>query len=66
MLSVSSEYSDERVWARAMMEQEFKARSREVVEVERTTPIFLFEDKEMGKEGVKPLWAEAWDVRSGR
>ncbi|MCJ1315672.1 hypothetical protein MMC15_000992 [Xylographa vitiligo] len=66
MLAVSSADLRERAWTNERMEQEFKARSREVVEVERTTPIFLFEDKEMGKDGAKPLWEEAWDVRGGR
>ncbi|MCJ1432279.1 hypothetical protein MMC27_001635 [Xylographa pallens] len=66
MLAVSSTDARERAWTNERMEQEFKIRSREVVEVERTTPIFLFEDKEMGKDGAKPLWAEAWEVRGGR
>ncbi|MCJ1377963.1 hypothetical protein MMC17_001059 [Xylographa soralifera] len=66
MLAVSSADARERAWTNERMEQEFKARSREVVEMERTTPIFLFEDKEMGKDGTRPLWAEAWDVRGGK
>ena len=66
MLAVSSTDARERAWTDERMEQEFKIRSREVVEVERTTPIFLFEDKNMGKDGAMPLWAEAWEVRTGR
>ncbi|MCJ1284173.1 hypothetical protein MMC26_003504 [Xylographa opegraphella] len=67
MIAVSSTDARERAWTNRKMEQEFMARSRDVVEVERTTPIFLFEDNEMMENnGTKPLWVEAWEVRAGR
>ncbi|MCJ1387735.1 hypothetical protein MMC18_000578 [Xylographa bjoerkii] len=66
MLSVSSADPRERLWADQTMQQEWGSRAKEVLEVERTTPIFLFEDKEMGKGGIRPLWVEGWDVRGGR
>ena len=64
ILSICSRDEKERAWALRRMEEEWKARTKDVIEVERTTPIFLFRDGEMNKEpGLKPLWSEAWDLR---
>ena len=48
------------------MEEEWKARTTEVIEEERTTPIFLFrDDGGEVEEGEKPIWGEAWALREG-
>ncbi|MCJ1398139.1 hypothetical protein MMC11_001336 [Xylographa trunciseda] len=65
VLALHSHLNAEVEWALRRMEKECKARSRDVLEAERTTPIFLFEDAEMGRDGTRPLWAEAWEVRGG-
>ena len=65
VLAVSSTDSAERQWALNQMETEWKSRGREVGEVERTTPIFLFRDEGMG-QGERPLWEEAWKFRDRR
>lgn len=64
VLAASSGVAAERRWAVERMTAEWRARGREVREVERTTPLFLFADE--GGKGGRPLWAEAWEVRGRR
>ena len=63
MLAVSSTDKKMATWALNRMEQECRGRTREVLEVQRTTPIFLFPDAEMGRDGKRPLWEDAREVR---